>query len=210
MELLNQKPVSQTLKFEKACKLEAIFYFRNVIHNSDVAPGQVGDIIIGLLDPDSNKNLVLAIPKNSYICVNEQVPVSLLKTNTDIRNYLRRGAIEIYTEEEYEEIIKNDPKIQDKSAKELKRLMGLVLGERSQVAPKATKPVIADSSELNLRAAIISCFNKAQFEQEEEDILISDLKANEPITEIEKEYLKQNVSSVSSAYSQFKAYITDL
>lgn len=200
---------NQTLLFEQLCDRNDPIYLQNTLQHSQIAPDVIGDIIIGLHDHRSNRNLTLGIPKNSCVCANDQVPSSLLKDNTDIRKYLRNGALRVLTQEQYTELCTKDANFEEKSNRELNRLLRNINGDTTITQGKLAKPVI-ETEDLNIRTGLMGCMNKSQFEQEDELTLLEDFKAMEPFSEIEKEWMRGQLSTVAGSYQNIKTYLQNL
>lgn len=198
---------NQSILFEQLCDKNEPIYLQNTLQESSIAKDVIGDLIIGFYDYRTHRNLTLGIPKNSIVCANDQVPTQILKESTDIRKYLRLNVLRVLSLQNYLELIERDPNIPKKAEKELSRLMANMTGESIVNAPK-TKQL--DTDDMNIRESVMNQMNKSQFEQDDEEILLSDFKALEPFSDVEKEWLRSQHSLVSGSYQDIKTYLTQL
>lgn len=198
--------ISPTRLFDEICRTGEPLYFRNALQKSK---GIMGDIIIGVQDPSSRRGETLRIPKNCIICVNEQTTLEAVKSNSDIRLYIRKGYLEVLSQEMFEEEVTKNPNVINKASKELNRMTQTE--DYDENAPKKeTAEDRAAQAPSYIRPAVAQIFSKAQFGDEEESILIDDFRACEPFTQVEISHMQGNLPTVDENYLQVRKYVLGL
>lgn len=198
--------ISPTRLFDEICKQGDPLYFRNALQKSK---GIMGDIIIGVQDPSSRRGDTLRIPKNCVICVNEQTTLEAVKTNADIRLYIRKGYLEVLDQTMFEEECAKNPNILTKAGKELNRMTQTE--EYDENAPhRETAEERAAQAPSYIRPVVAQLFSKAQFGDEEESIILDDFKACEPYTQVEIAHMQGNLATVDENYLRVRKYVMGL
>jgi hypothetical protein len=196
--------------FDDLCDNRKPIYFANVFQNSKISKGRpAGDIIIGIVDSATKRRMTLAIPKNSIVCVTDQVGHATLRDNPDIRKYLGNGVLELYTPEEFRNLQADDPDYIESSADQLQRLNDTLEGAPTQLdndSPVAPAPVL----DITVRPEVQNLIAKVQFETETEKALLQDIKLLAPFSEAEKQNLIAVTASIPADRPKLRATLTSL
>lgn len=196
--------LSPALLFDSLCREEAVLYLRNNLAKSK---GVMGDIIIGVKDPSNLKEDTLMIPKNTIICINEQTTIAAVRSNKDIRNYVRKGYLEPLSQEMFDQELEENPNMEIRAQKELNRMISPDQERMDQQETAETRQKEAPSY---IRPAVASIFAKAQVGDGDETDLIDDLKTLGFLTEVEKSHLQGNLHTVDEKFLGFKKHILNL
>lgn len=196
--------LSPSLLFDSICKQGEALYFRNALQKSK---GIMGDIIIGVTDPSNRKEDTLRIPKNCVICVNEQTTLEAVRSNHDIRLYIRKGYIEPLSQEMYEAEVEENPIIESRARKELDRMIS---PDQERSADQDTADQRQREAPSYIRPAVAQIFSKAQIGDEDEEILIDDLKSLGKLTQVEISHVQGNLHTIDEKYLALRKVVLGL
>jgi hypothetical protein len=194
---------------DELCDKGSPIYITNNFQNSKIARGrQAGDILIGLTDKGTKRRMTLAIPKNSIVCVSDQISHINLKENPDIRRLLGNGVLEIYTPDEFNTLREEDPDYVENSQDQLERLMGSLEGNPIQEEQQI--PMATPTLDITVRPEIQTLMAKVQFESETEKSLIQELRLLAPFSEAEKQNLLTVLVSIPPDRSKLRQTLQTL
>lgn len=196
--------------FDQLCAKGEPIYLRNTLHE---ARGEMGNLMITVTDPNSHRGTTLCIPKNSVICVNDQVTSEAAKVCNDLRRFISRGFLEVMSSDAYAMMLESNPNIERKSTDELNKMLAWVNNEST--APISTKAqVIVGNNDvakiIPIRGTIASLVSKAQLGSDTDISVLEDLKALAPYNELELNHMRGSLGSMDGTMQSTKQYIVTL
>lgn len=195
--------------FDQLCAKGEPVYLRNTLHQ---ARGEMGNLMIPVVDPNSHRGTTLCIPKNSVICVNDQITAETARVCNDLRRFISRGFLEVMSAVDYSSLLEANPNIELKSTEELNKMLAWVNNESAAPAPKA--PVHVHDNDvakiIPIRATIASLVSKAQLGSDTDISVLEDLKALAPYNELELNHMRGSLATMDGTMQFTKQYIVTL
>jgi hypothetical protein len=206
----NQDSMAATRRFDELAKAEQTIYLKNTLSASRLAPGTIGDLLVTLTDPITKSSMTLAIPKNSIICATEQCNFETLRVSNDIRKFIRNNAIQVLDQKDFDRLCVEDPKLIEKSYRELSRLMASVNLENNPNLQDQAAAVSELVGDYDVRPAVNAILTQAQIEQGDEEDLLVDLKSLAPFAPGEIAFIRGILPSIPATYNAIARYIQTL
>lgn len=195
--------------FDQLCAKGEPVYLRNTLYE---ARGEMGNLMVTVVDPNSHRSTTLCIPKNSVICINDQVTPESARLCNDLRRFISRGFLEVLDSDAYIKLLEGSPNMGSKSESELNQMLAWVNNE--SIATKApTTSVTVDpavAKVIQIRANVASMVSKAQLGSDSDVSILEDLKALAPFNELELKHLQSSVATMDGTMQETKRYIVNL
>lgn len=195
--------------FDQLCAKGDPIYLRNTLHE---ARGEMGNLMITVTDPHSHRGTTLCIPKNSVVCVNDQVTSEAARLCNDLRRFISRGFLEVLSADAYSKVLETNPNIEVKSTEELNKMLAWVNNE--SIAPPSKAGVVVSNNDVKniipIRAGIASLVSKAQLGSDTDISVLEDLKALAPYNELELNHMRGSLATMDGTMQSTKQYIVTL
>jgi hypothetical protein len=196
--------------FDQLCAKGEPVYLRNTLHE---ARGEMGNLMITVTDPNSHRGTTLCIPKNSVVCVNDQVTSESARVCNDLRRFISRGFLEVMSSDAYAKMLETNPNIEVKSTEELNKMLAWVNNESAAPAPKASTVEVSNNDVariIPIRANIAGLVSKAQLGSDTDISVLEDLKALAPYNELELNHMRSSLATMDGTMQFTKQYIVTL
>jgi hypothetical protein len=209
-----QRATLPTTQFDKLIAGKSPIFVRNNMAGSKALAGRAaGDLLIGLVDPDTKKSYTLAIPKNSTVCVTDQVSHATLANSNEFRRYLSNSLLLIYDEDGFEKIEQEDPDHIEYSQDQLERVTATMSGEEQNPMfdDGTTGAAIAESAkDMLVRPQVAAFIMDMQSEGKSQTTLTQELKGLGDLSAAEKTHLKDNMAKVPADRAKLRAALNKL
>lgn len=194
--------------FDQLCAKGEPIYLRNTLHE---ARGEMGNLMVTVVDPNSHRSTTLCIPKNSVVCVNDQVTADSAKVCNDLRRFISRGFLEVLSADGYAKMLETNPNMEVKSTEELNKMLAWVNNESvAPVKPVTHAPSSDVSKILSIRSTVASMVSKAQLGSDNDVSVLEDLKALAPYNDLELQHMRSSLATMDGTMQETKKYIVTL
>lgn len=188
-----------TTQFDALIASKAPIFVRNNMAGSKALAGRAaGDLLIGLVDPDTKKNYTLAVPKNSTVCVTDQVSHATLANSNEFRRYLSNKLLLIFDEQGFDELEQRDPDHIEYSNDQMERVTANMNGDSQAFFEEgaSTTDIAESAKDLLVRPQVAAFLMSIQTEEKSQVTLTQEFKELGELSAAEKTHLKESAAKI--------------